>query len=224
MTEILLAAAAAALLSLDSVHVGQVMVSRPVCVGPVVGWFLGDVSTGFVVGALVELVWISVLPIGPYTPPDSSVAAAVAVSLAIPWGGGAAAGAAGIAFGIPFGLAARRVDVRLRHSLTERSEAVSADLIAGRPAPLGEAVVFGLAGTAAKTLLLVLAAGLLGRIAAPVAEAILGIAGIARGLAWGAALLPFVGLAALTDLLEIRHHRVPFLLGAVAAAALVLLG
>ena len=77
MTELALLAGAGAVVSLDAVHVAQVMVSRPVVVGPLAGWILGDVVLGLHVGALVELVWISVLPIGPYTPPDATLTGGV---------------------------------------------------------------------------------------------------------------------------------------------------
>lgn len=218
MTDILVLATAGALLSLDAVHVAQVMVSRPVVVGPVAGWILGDVATGLWAGALVELVWISVLPIGPYTPPDATVATLAAVAVAVPWGGGPAAVAAGIAVGVPVGIAGRKIDVALRRRLTRASERVVAALEAGRLPSTAPAILQGLAGTAAKTFLLVLAAGAAAEALAAPAAAFLGRPAVARGLAAGATLLPAVGIATVTDLLEIRLHRASYAAGLALAA------
>jgi PTS system mannose-specific IIC component len=224
MTEILLLAAVGAVLALDSVHVAQVMISRPVVVGPVAGWILGDAATGLWVGALVELVWISVLPIGPYTPPDATVATLAAVAAAVPWagpeGGGApAAVAAGIVVGVPVGIAGRKADVLLRRRLTRASERILAELEAGRVPSPAPAVLEGLAGTAAKTFLLVLGVGLAAEAVAGPVRDLLGRPVVGRGLAAGAALLPAVGIATVTDLLEVRRHRRAYLLGAAVAAA-----
>ncbi len=65
------------LLSLDTTAVGQFMVSRPIVVGPLVGWMLGDVGLGLAVGALVELIWISDLPVGAHLPIDLTLLAGV---------------------------------------------------------------------------------------------------------------------------------------------------
>lgn len=220
MTDLLLLAVVGAVVALDSVQVGQVMISRPIVVGPLSGAILGDVETGLWVGALTELVWISILPVGAYTPPDSTLATFAAVAAAVPWGGGAPAVAAGIAVGVPVGVVGRRVDMRLRHRMTRTSERVSAALEAGRIPPLGAEILSGCAGPAAKTFLLVLATGILARIAADPVRDLLARATVARGLATGVALLPAVGFAMVTDLLEFRLHARFFLGGALFAAVL----
>jgi mannose/fructose/N-acetylgalactosamine-specific phosphotransferase system component IIC len=53
----------------------QVMISRPIVIGPVVGIFLGDPYTGLIVGAFIELLWINRFAIGAYIPPNDSIAA-----------------------------------------------------------------------------------------------------------------------------------------------------
>ena len=223
MTDLLLLAGVGAILALDSVHLGQVMVSRPIVLGPVAGWVAGDLATGLWAGALTELVWIAILPIGPYTPPDASLATLAAVAAAIPWGGGPAAVAAGIALGVPVGILGRRCDVVLRRRLTRLSERIAADLEAGRIPSLAGAIVLGCAGAAAKTFFLVLGAGLSARLFAPEVREILARPAVGRGLAAGASLLPAVGLATVTDLLEFRLHARSFLFGAVVAAVAWLL-
>lgn len=71
-----------ALICLDRVAV-QVMISRPVVAGPVIGLILGDAMTGLVTGALLELLWIDRIPIGPYVPPHDTFVAILATAGAI---------------------------------------------------------------------------------------------------------------------------------------------
>ncbi|AEB07384.1 phosphotransferase system PTS sorbose-specific IIC subunit [Coriobacterium glomerans PW2] len=49
---------------------GQWMFERPIVLGPLVGLILGDVSTGVITGAAVELVMTGVVSIGAAVPPD----------------------------------------------------------------------------------------------------------------------------------------------------------
>jgi len=43
------------LLSLDVSAWGQIMVSRPIVCGPLIGLLLGDLKTGLIIGVLLEL-------------------------------------------------------------------------------------------------------------------------------------------------------------------------
>ncbi|MDH4101024.1 MAG: PTS sugar transporter subunit IIC, partial [Nitrospirota bacterium] len=63
--------------------VGQFMISQPIVAAPLVGLALGDVQTGLILGALLELVWISDLPVGKFVPPDSTAAAVIATGMSI---------------------------------------------------------------------------------------------------------------------------------------------
>lgn len=49
---------------------GQTMFERPIVLGPIVGLILGDIQTGIVMGASVELVMMGVVGIGAAVPPD----------------------------------------------------------------------------------------------------------------------------------------------------------
>lgn len=49
---------------------GQTMFERPIVLGPIVGLILGDVQTGIIMGASVELVMMGVVGIGAAVPPD----------------------------------------------------------------------------------------------------------------------------------------------------------
>jgi mannose/fructose/N-acetylgalactosamine-specific phosphotransferase system component IIC len=58
------------------------MVSQPVVAGPLVGWLLGDLHAGMVIGAALELLWVLDMPIGTFVPADSTVSAVAATSIA----------------------------------------------------------------------------------------------------------------------------------------------
>ena len=99
----------------------QLMISRPVVAGPIVGLALGDFQTGLMAGAFVELLWIDRLPVGAYVPPHDTIVAVLAAAGAIL--SGAAAGGADrplIAFCVllyvPAGIAGQRMDMWLRRS------------------------------------------------------------------------------------------------------------
>ncbi|MBI3293084.1 MAG: PTS sugar transporter subunit IIC [Elusimicrobia bacterium] len=59
-----------ATLHLDTLAVGQWMVSRPLVVGPCLGWLFGDAWTGFLIGAWIELLWVRAIPVGLDVPQD----------------------------------------------------------------------------------------------------------------------------------------------------------
>ena len=46
------------------------MVIRPIVVSPVIGALLGDLQTGVMVGATLELVFMGAIQIGAAVPPD----------------------------------------------------------------------------------------------------------------------------------------------------------
>ncbi|MFH1784410.1 MAG: PTS sugar transporter subunit IIC [bacterium] len=70
-------------ISLDVMTIWQVMISRPLVTAPVVGWILGDMGTGIIIGIMLELIWINVLPIGTVIPPDVSTSAIIATAQAV---------------------------------------------------------------------------------------------------------------------------------------------
>jgi len=55
----------------------QSMIHRPIVMAPFLGWILGDVKTGLIVGAFLELMWVDRPSMGNYVPPNDSLAAAV---------------------------------------------------------------------------------------------------------------------------------------------------
>jgi mannose/fructose/N-acetylgalactosamine-specific phosphotransferase system component IIC len=81
---------------LDLATVAQVMVARPMVAAAVAGWIVGDVQTGLIIGAVLELFALEVLPFGAARYPDYGVGAVAAVATA--------AGAPGL-FGVGMGVA-----------------------------------------------------------------------------------------------------------------------
>ena len=69
-------------ISLDRVFL-QVMISRPIVAGPIIGVLLSEPLTGLIIGAFIELLWIDRLPMGGYITPNDSIAAVLATAGAI---------------------------------------------------------------------------------------------------------------------------------------------
>ena len=82
LIETAIAAVLGTLICLDRV-VAQFMISRPIVAGPLIGLALGDALTGLVTGALLELLWVDRIPVGPYVPPNDTFVAILATAGAI---------------------------------------------------------------------------------------------------------------------------------------------
>jgi len=79
----LLAGLVSMLVGLDRVAFAQFMISRPIVVGPLTGWVLGNTLIGLEVGMLVELLWLGRLPVGAAIPPDDTQIALGATVMAL---------------------------------------------------------------------------------------------------------------------------------------------
>lgn len=62
---------------------GAIYIARPVFAGPLIGLLMGDLETGLVVGASVELVFLGGLAMGAYSPPNAYIGGMVGTALAI---------------------------------------------------------------------------------------------------------------------------------------------
>ena len=65
----------------------QLQTTRPIITGPVVGLICGDLQTGLIVGAMVELMFLATVFVGTAVPPDPTLAAGIATALACAAGG-----------------------------------------------------------------------------------------------------------------------------------------
>jgi mannose/fructose/N-acetylgalactosamine-specific phosphotransferase system component IIC len=109
----------AGIISLDVTACWQVMISRPIIIGPVIGYLCGDFSHGIITGALLELIWINTLPLGASIPLDAAATTVVATASAIfmeRWWTGTepAAIAIGLAYALPLGVIFKRLDIFIR--------------------------------------------------------------------------------------------------------------
>ena len=62
---------------------GTPMVIRPLVVSPIVGFCLGDLQSGVLIGATLELIFMGAIQIGGAVPPDILVGSALATALSI---------------------------------------------------------------------------------------------------------------------------------------------
>lgn len=118
--------AVATLAGLDLVSVVQSLLSRPVVVGTIAGWVLGDIGVGLRVGVVLEFFALDVVPVGSSRYPDFGAAtvAAVLYSVGLPDGSGIGAAAA---FGLGWALVAgatlpvtRRLNARVVRTYASR--------------------------------------------------------------------------------------------------------
>jgi PTS system mannose-specific IIC component len=92
------------------------MISRPVVIAPLIGLFFNNIYAGLVIGAMIELIWIDRLPIGTYIPPNDSITAVLATSMAVIAGSKLGSTppeliAFCVLIAIPFGMLAKQMDV-----------------------------------------------------------------------------------------------------------------
>lgn len=80
---------------------GYNMLNRPIVEGALVGLLLGDVATGTIIGASLEIVFLGSFPIGAAVSPDGGTAAGVSTALAIITGAGTGIGTT---FAVPLAL------------------------------------------------------------------------------------------------------------------------
>ncbi|MFC1546776.1 PTS sugar transporter subunit IIC [bacterium] len=68
MSPIIIASILGSLISLDITLLNNIMISRPIVAGPVIGYFLGDMKTGIEIGVLFEMLWSDVINVGASVP------------------------------------------------------------------------------------------------------------------------------------------------------------
>jgi mannose/fructose/N-acetylgalactosamine-specific phosphotransferase system component IIC len=114
-----------ALLALDNALFGQIMLSQPLVVGSLFGGIMGDWSMGCLAGAVVQMLWLGVIAVGAYIPPDYTIAGGitVALTLLLAHTGGNALGPSlvlALLLAIPSAVLAGQMDVGVRHLVNNR--------------------------------------------------------------------------------------------------------
>ena len=80
-----------ALLGYSEWLTGTSYLQRPIVLGPLVGLVMGDVVTGTIMGATMELAMVGAISVGAYNPPDTISGTILGVSLAMQAGADASA-------------------------------------------------------------------------------------------------------------------------------------
>ncbi|CAM3694657.1 PTS sugar transporter subunit IIC [Erysipelothrix urinaevulpis] len=80
---------------------GRGQVSRPIIMGPLTGLIMGDLTTGIMIGASLELTYIGVQEVGASIPQDLVSAGILGTAFAISTGKGISAG---LTFGLPISM------------------------------------------------------------------------------------------------------------------------
>ena len=62
---------------------GTSYIQRPIVLGPLVGLAMGDLTSGIIMGATLELAMIGSISVGAYNPPDPVAGTVLGVALAI---------------------------------------------------------------------------------------------------------------------------------------------
>lgn len=131
--------AVSGLLGLDATAALQVMASRPLVAGGIIGALLGEPAMGLAVGGLIELLWIGGVPVGSLVPPDSTVASVVAVATAVVLspvsdlpGGADAAASLAVLLSIPAAFIGARAEVMQRHLSSALSRQAEREARQGR--------------------------------------------------------------------------------------------
>jgi len=71
-----------AFLSLDTAAVFQGLIAQPIVACTLIGWMSNDLWFGLQIGLIMQLIWISSLPIGAVTFPDGNLGSMIAVIVA----------------------------------------------------------------------------------------------------------------------------------------------
>src|SRR6201990_3027026 len=69
---------------------GTTLLGRPLVLGPLVGWALGDIQQGIIMGATLELIFMGNIKVGAAIPPDVITGGVLGTTFAILSGKGAA--------------------------------------------------------------------------------------------------------------------------------------
>lgn len=88
MIQALLVAVVAFLASIDEQTFGACMMSRPLFTGPIVGLIMGDVTTGIIIGASLEAMFMGSIMVGSAVPPEVYASSVLSIAVAIQSGTG----------------------------------------------------------------------------------------------------------------------------------------
>lgn len=148
-----------AFIELDATCAGQFMISRPIVLGPALGLAFGEAELGALFGTVLELLSLGELPIGGNLPVNATVAAGVAILLALT----PVPAELALPTGILTGWGHKRLELRLRRSRSRLCRGVEQSLSRGSEPSFGALAARELVKQALLTLGVVAAGLLAGR-------------------------------------------------------------
>lgn len=107
----LMVAVWAGICALDDI--GTQMLRRPLLIATVVGLIMGDLQTGLIIGATLEVLWMGIGNVGAYSAPDIISGTAIGTALGISSGGTATA----VALAVPTSLLAQQLLILYRSGI-----------------------------------------------------------------------------------------------------------
>lgn len=93
--------------------IGTQMLRRPLLIATVVGLIMGDLKTGLIIGATLEVLWMGIGNVGAYSAPDIISGTAIGTALGISSGGTATA----VALAVPTSLLAQQLLILYRSGI-----------------------------------------------------------------------------------------------------------
>jgi mannose/fructose/N-acetylgalactosamine-specific phosphotransferase system component IIC len=201
---------------LDSRIFGALMLERPLVTGLLVGWVLGDVKQGILIGAQLELIWMGIAGIGAATPPDVVTGGVLGTAFAILSGKGPEVA---LVLAVPIAVLAQSLGVLVRIVNTyfmHKAEkfAAKADFRGVTLMMWIPPVLFFLSVFVPTFLAIILGAEEVKALINSVPKVIL------EGLGVASSLLPAIGFALLMDMLFSKKMAVYFFLGFLGASYL----
>lgn len=189
-------------------YVGSTMHNRPIIIAPLVGLVLGDLQTGIMIGATLELVFMGAFPVGASNPPDFVSGAIISTAYVIMTGQDVTAA---VVLAVPIATLVLLIDnVQMTVLLTWASHI--ADKFAKKGDIKGVEMVQIIAGIGNK-IILSLIVGLGFVLGVPAIEKILQHVPefVTRGLDVAAGLIPAIGFAMLARMM-LTKSMIPYLL------------
>ncbi|MFT8343877.1 PTS mannose/fructose/sorbose/N-acetylgalactosamine transporter subunit IIC [Clostridium beijerinckii] len=199
---------------LDGRIFGQIMLERPIITGALVGLILGDLKTGIIIGAQLELIWMGIAGIGAATPPDVVTGGVLGTAFAILSGNGVEVA---LALAVPIAVLAQSLGVLVR--IMNSYFAQKANIYAKKADFRGIAIMmwipvllFFLSTFIPTFLAIMLGANAVTALINSIPKIIL------EGLGIAGSLLPAVGFALLMDMLLSKKMAVFFFIGFLLAS------
>lgn len=207
----LLVAVWAGLCSIDDM--ATQMIRRPLLIATVVGLIMGDLQTGLLIGATLEVMWMGIGNVGAYSAPDMITGTAIGTALGISSGGVATA----VALAVPTSLLAQQLLVLYKSGI------IALNPIANRMAEEGDfdklfrinyvpMVIVFLIRAVPTFIAIYLGAGVIDQVVAALPEVVM------KGLGIAGKIIPAVGIGLLMQMMIKKGELWVFLICGFALA------